>query len=187
MKIICKDEDGTDTNYTVFGTSVSNGKAVIRSSDNSELFYIDGACSGESPIYVGLTKSRGNQLEKLPVKAGDMLGGLQVYGRIKSGKSIGYNHSETPLCGSIMFKVSEEYQEESNNIPTQLMFATGNSNNLEIKLILDSNGTLKINGNIEIGDLIITDEETTPIDSNPTKYVKVIYKGKTYGMPLYQI
>jgi hypothetical protein len=187
MKIICKDEDGSSTKHTIFGNDKSNGKVVIRSNDNSELFYIDGACTGDSPLYVGLIKSRGNQSQKLPIESGDILGGLQVYGRIKPGESLGYNHNETPLCGSIMFKVSNEYQKGSNNILTELMFATGNANNLQIKLILDSNGNLKIDGNIEIGDLIITDEEVKPIDVNPKKYIKIMYKDKIYGMPLYQI
>jgi hypothetical protein len=187
MKIICKDEDGTNSSPNFFGNEKVNGKVVIRSSDNSELFYIDGACTGDSPIYVGLTKSRGTQDKKLPVESGDILGGLQVYGRIKSGESLGYNHSETPLCGSIMFKVAENYETGSKNIPTDLLIVTGNTDNLHIKLIIDSNGTLKLTNNIELGELVITDKEVHPIDNIPKKYVKVIYKGSNYGIPLYQL
>jgi len=187
VKIVCKDEEGTTTVPNIIGDDISSGKLIIRSSNNSELCYIDGACGGDSPIFIGLTKSRGSQSKKLPIEAGDILAGLQVYGRTKSGKSLGYNHNETPLCGSIMFKVANNYQTGLPNIPTELLIVTGNNDNLEIKLIVDSKGNLKISGNMEIGELIITDKEVTPILGNPKKFVKIIYNNIEYGMPLYQL
>jgi hypothetical protein len=179
--ITCDVEPGTSTPYHF----LSN--AIVQSNDNSELIYIDGAFDGGSPIYIGLTKSRGNQQNKLPVESGDVLGGLQVYGRIKSGKSLGYNHLETPLCGSIMFKVADNYQTGNKSIPTELMIVVGNEKSLEIKIVVDSKGNLKIAGNIETGNLTITDEAVVPSNPIPTKYVKTIYQGVSYALPLYQI
>jgi hypothetical protein len=86
-----------------------------------------------------------------------------------------------------MFKVAENYETGSKNIPTDLLIVTGNTDNLHIKLIIDSNGTLKLTNNIELGELVITDKEVHPIDNIPKKYVKVIYKGSNYGIPLYQL
>lgn len=179
--IMCDVERGTSTPQH----TLSN--VIIQGSDNSELIYIDGAFDGGSPIYLGLTKSRGNRQNKLPVEAGDVLGGFQVYGRIKSGNSAGYDHLETPLCGSVMFKVGNDYQLGDKSIPTELMIVVGNKKSLEIKIVVDSNGNLKVAGNIETGNLTITDETVVPSNSIPTKYVKTIYQGVSYALPLYQI
>jgi hypothetical protein len=179
--IICDVESGT----SIPQHTLSN--VIIQSNDNSELIYIDGAFDGGSPIYLGLTKSRGNKQNKLPIEAGDVLGGFQVYGRIKAGDSVGYNHLETPLCGSVMFKVGNEYQLGDKSIPTELMIVVGNEKSLEIKVVVDSNGNLKIAGNIETGNLTITDEAVVPSNAIPIKYVKTIYHGVSYALPLYQI
>lgn len=187
VKIVCQPETGTLSPKHVFGNDEVSGNVIVRSSDNSELFYIDGACDGGSPVYIGLTKSRGTQKDKFPVEAGDVLAGLQVYGRIKPGSSLGYEHDETPLCGSIMFKVSEGYVSGSPNIPTELLIATGNTESLQIKVIIDSKGNLKVSGNVEVGNLIITDE---PIDLKlPVleKFIKVFYNGESYAVPLYKV
>ena len=125
--ITCDIELGTNTPCH----SLSN--VIVQGNDNSELIYIDGAFDGGSPIYLGLTKSRGNKQNKLPVEAGDVLGGFQVYGRIKAGNSVGYDHLETPLCGSVMFKVGNEYKFGDKSIPTELMIVVGNEKSLEIK------------------------------------------------------
>ena len=187
IKIVCEPEEGTDAAFNTFGTDFTNGKVVVRSSDNSELLYIDGAADGGSPIYLGLTKSRGTQHVKLPVEAGDILGGVQVYGRIKEGNSLGYCHEETPLSGSVMFKVAEGYVTGSQHIPTELLFVMGTEQGLQIKLVIDSSGTLKVAGNIETGKLTITDEEVTPVNKHPIKFVKAIYNGKEFALPLYQL
>jgi hypothetical protein len=179
--IICEVETGTST----LQHTLSN--VIIQGNDNSELIYIDGAFDGGSPIYLGLTKSRGDSQNKLPVEAGDVLGGLQVYGRIKAGDSMGYNHLETPLCGSVMFKVADNYQAGDISIPTELLIVVGNEKSLEIKIVVDSKGNLKIAGNIETGNLTITDEAVVPSNPIPTKYVKTIYQGVSYALPLYQI
>jgi hypothetical protein len=179
--ITCDIELGTNTPCH----SLSN--VIVQGNDNSELIYIDGAFDGGSPIYLGLTKSRGNKQNKLPVEAGDVLGGFQVYGRIKAGNSVGYDHLETPLCGSVMFKVGDEYKFGDESIPTELMIVVGNEKSLEIKVVVDSKGNLKIAGNIETGNLIITDEPASPSSSNPSKYIKIIYQGTNYALPLYQI
>lgn len=186
IKIVCKPEEGTSAPIHSFGDDFTSGKVVVRASDNSELLYVDGACDGGSPVYVGITKSRGEQYNKLPVEAGDILGGLQVYGRTQSGKSLGYNHNETPLCGSIMFKVAESYTTGSPNIPTELLVVLGDPDT-QIKLKVDSNGTLKLAGNIEVGNLTITDEVVKPIGYVPIKYVRVIHDRNNYALPLYQI
>jgi hypothetical protein len=179
--IICDVESGTSTPQHI----LSN--VIVQGSDNSELIYIDGVFDGDSPIYLGLTKSRGTRQNKLPVEAGDILGGLQVYGRIKPGESLGYNHLETPLCGSMMFKVADNYQAGDTSIPTELLIVVGNEKSLEIKIVVDSKGNLKIAGNIETGNLTITDEAVVPSNPIPTKYVKTIYQGVSYALPLYQI
>ena len=187
IKIVCEPEEGTEAAFQTFGSDFTSGKVVIRSSDNSELLYIDGACDGGSPIYLGLTKSRGTQHVKLPVEAGDILGGVQVYGRTKEGNSLGYCHDETPLSGSIMFKVSEGYKSGSPNIPTELLIVAGTDQGLQIKVIVDSKGTLKVAGNIETGKLTITDEIVRPNGYVPIRYVKAIHDGRSYALPLYQI
>lgn len=186
IKIVCHPESGTLSPKYVFGNDETSGNVIIRSSDNSELFYIDGACDGSGPVYIGLTKSRGNQKNKLPVESGDVLAGLQVYGRVKPGSSLGYEHEETPLCGSIMFKVSEGYVTGSSNIPTELLIVTGNIESLQIKLIIDSSGNLKVAGNIETGNLIITDELIDLKSPSLEKFIKVFYNGEQYAVPLYK-
>lgn len=188
IKIICQPEKGTLSPVQEFGDEFNSGRVVVRSSNNSELLYVDGACDGGSPVYVGVTKSRGSQQDKLPVEAGDILGGLQVYGRTLSGKSLGYSYEETPLCGSIVFKVAEGYETGSHNIPTELLVVTGNPNSLQIKLIVDPQGNLKVSGNIETGNLTITDELVVPLDTSlPIKYIKVKHNNTYYAMPLYQV
>jgi hypothetical protein len=187
IKIICTDEIGTQSPKKIFGNNVNSGNIIVRSSKNSELLYVDGACDGGSPVYIGITKSRGTQSSKQPVESGDILGGLQVYGRVMPGDSLGYNHAETPLCGSLIFKVAEGYNSGSKNIPTELLIVTGNVDSLQIKLLIDSSGTLKVAGNIETGELVVTDKLVTPLHDHPVKFIKVIHQGKPYAVPLYQI
>jgi hypothetical protein len=175
-QIICSSEDGTGTPKHIIGN------VIIRSDDNSEHLYIDGAADGGSPIYVGLTKSRGTQANKLPVGVGDILGGLQVYARVKEGDSLGYCHEETPLHGSIMFKVTDEV---SDVLSTELLIAVNSTDGLTVRVVIDSKGNLMISGNIKTGELQITDEEV--IADRPVRFVKAIYQDKEYAIPLYSI
>ena len=158
----------------------SEGNVIVQSSDNSQTLYIDGAGEGGWPIYVVVTKSRGTQENKLPVEANDVLGGLQVYARVKQGSSLGYSAEETPLIGSAIFKVG------STLGSSELVLAVANDNKLKIKVILDSSGNLKVAGNIETGALCITDELVNA-SGNPVKFVKVYHKGNAYAMPIYSI
>jgi hypothetical protein len=127
-----------------------------------------------------VTKSRGTQENKLPVEADDMLGGLQVYARVKQGSSLGYSAEETPLIGSAIFKVG------STLGSSELLLAVANENKLTVRVILDSAGNLKVAGNIETGALCITDELVNSL-GNPVKFVKVYHKGNAYAMPIYSI
>lgn len=158
----------------------NEGNVIVQSSDNSQTLYIDGAGEGGWPIYIGVTKSRGTQENKLPVEANDVLGGLQVYARVKQGASLGYSADETPLIGSAIFKVG------STLGSSELLLAVANDNTLQIKVVLDSNGNLKVAGNIETGALCITDEIVNA-SSNPIKFVKVYHDGCAYAMPIYSI
>jgi hypothetical protein len=175
-QIICSAEPGTGLPKHIIGN------VIIRSDDNSEHLYIDGAADGGSPIFVGITKSRGTQENKLPVGAGDILGGLQVYARIKAGDSLGYCHEETPLHGSIMFRASED---TTDVLSTELLLAVNSKDGLRVKLVLDSQGHLNVSGNIKTGELRITDEEV--IAGKPAKFVKAVYKDVEYAIPLYSI
>ena len=137
----------------------SEGNVIVQSSDNSQTLYIDSAGEADWPAYVGVTKSRGTQENKLPVEANDILGGLQVYARIKQGSSLG---------------------------SSELLLAVANDNKLKVKVVLDSAGNLKVAGNIETGALCITDELVNS-SGNPIKFVKVYYEGSAYAMPIYSI
>lgn len=178
-KIICEPEINEEP-LQVFGDNTVSGNVVVRSSNNSQTLYIDGAGQGECPIYVGVTKSRGTQENKLPVEADDILGGLQVYARVKQGSSLGYSAEETPLIGSAIFKVG------STLGSSELILAVANDNQLTVRVVLDSAGNLKVAGNIETGALCITDELVNA-SGNPVKFVKVYYEGTAYAMPIYSI
>jgi len=174
-EIICGPEQSFDP-LKVF----SEGNVIVQSSDNSQTLYIDGAGEGGWPTYVGVTKSRGTQENKLPVEINDILGGLQVYARIKPGSSLGYSADETPLIGSAIFKVG------SSLGSSELLLAVANDNQLKIRVVLDSLGNLKVAGNIETGALCITDELVTA-SGNAVKFVKVYHEGNAYAMPIYSI
>lgn len=178
-KIICEPEINEEP-LQVFGDNTVSGNVIIRSSNNSQTLYIDGAGQGECPIYVGVTKSRGTQENKLPVEADDMLGGLQIYARVKQGSSLGYSAEETPLIGSAIFKVG------STLGSSELLLAVANENKLTVRVILDSAGNLKVAGNIETGMLCITDEIVNA-SGNAVKFVKVYHNGDAYAMPIYSI
>lgn len=179
-EIICNSEESTKITDS-FGDDNVNANIVVRSSDNSQTLYIDGAGEGGWPVYIGVTKSRGSQKNKLPIKPNDIIGGLQVYSRIKKGQSLGYDHAETPLTGSIIFKAGDSIND------SELLIAVKENDHLKVKLILDSKGNLGIAGNIATGNLIITDAITVPKNHVPVKHIKVIHDGIEYAMPLYSI
>lgn len=154
---------------------------VLRSSNNSQTLYIDGAGEGDWPIYLGITKSRGTQESKLPLEKNDIIGGLQVYSRIKEGDSLGYSYEETPLSGSLIFKVSE-----SNSRSTELLIAVLEDDALKVRVVLDSSGNLKVAGTISLGDLTITDQLVEAGDT-AVKFVKAIFNNQEYAIPLYPI
>ena len=158
----------------------SEGNVIVQSSDNSQTLYVDGAGEGDWPIYIGVTKSRGTQENKLPVETNDILGGLQIYARIKQGSSLGYSTEETPLIGSAIFKVG------STLGSSELLLAVANDHTLKVKVVLDSAGNLKVAGNIETGSLCITDEIVNA-SGNAVKFVKVYHNGDVYAMPIYSI
>lgn len=158
----------------------SEGNVIVQSSDNSQTLYVDGAGEGDWPIYIGVTKSRGTQENKLPVETNDILGGLQIYARIKQGSSLGYSTEETPLIGSAIFKVG------STLGSSELLLAVANDHTLKVKVVLDSAGNLKVAGNIETGSLCITDEIVNA-SGNAVKFVKVYHNGNAYAMPIYSI
>jgi hypothetical protein len=108
------------------------------------------------------------------------VGGLQVYARVKQGSSLGYSAEETPLIGSVIFKVG------STLGSSELLLAVANDNSLQIKVVLDSAGNLKVAGNIETGKLCITDEIVNA-SGNAVKFVKVYHEGAAYAMPIYSI
>lgn len=185
-KIICSPLPEKQ-NQDIFGSDISNANVVFRSSKNEELLYLDGAC-GPEPIFLGLTKSRGSQYNKLPVEPGDFLGGIQVYARTSPGESLGYKHEETPLVGAIQFKVSDEYI-PGKEVLTKFLVALTDEDGSAIKLVLDNTGNLRISGNISLGNLTITDKEikSNNVDESKTKFVLVNYQNQQYAMPLYSI
>jgi hypothetical protein len=176
-KIICEPEEPEEP-LKVFGNEDINGGIIVRSSVNSQTLYIDGTSESAAPVYIGITKSRGNQKSKLPVEAGDVLGGLQIYARATAGTQLGYNQ-ETPLVGSLIYRMSDKNS-------TELLIATKNDNELSVKLILDSKGNLRVTGTIKTGELEITDQSVEAL-GDPVIFVKVKYQGIDYAMPLYQI
>jgi hypothetical protein len=174
-EIVCGPEQSFDPLH-IF----SEGNVIVQSSDNSQTLYVDGAGEGDWPIYIGVTKSRGTQENKLPVEINDILGGLQIYARIKQGSSLGYSTEETPLIGSAIFKVG------STLGSSELLLAVANDHTLKVKVVLDSAGNLKVAGNIETGSLCITDEIVNA-SGNAVKFVKVYHNGNAYAMPIYSI
>jgi len=188
FKIVCDDIDPNELHkQTIIGTDTENGHLVVRSSANEQLLYLDGATDGKSPIFIGLSKSRGDQTNKLPVEAGDTLGGFQVYARTKPGNSLGYCHSESPLTGAIQFFVADDYNKQGA-VATEMIIALSDNDDMSARLKLDSKGNLITHGNITSGNLTITDNT---IDSwhigLVEKYVEVEYDGKKFAMPLYKI
>ena len=183
-KIICEPEP-VGPQY-ILGDNVTNGNVIIKSSKNSELLYLDGACPSGSPIYIGMTKSRGTQENKLPVGPNDFIGGFQSYARVKEGSSVGYNYDETPLVAAIQFKVADHYEEGSRNVPTELLIALSNDEDMAIKVIIDSNGKITTTGSIQTGKLEITDEIVQAVPT-PVTFVKAVYNGREYAIPLHLI
>lgn len=174
-KIICEDEEGSSNQQTTLEN------VIIKTYDNSEGLYVDGTADGGSPVYIGITKSKGNQQLKNPLDEGDIIGGLQVYARTTNGNSQGYNHSETPLRGSLIFKLNDVDKNSS-----ELLIAVTDNNCPTVRLVLDSKGNLDVSGNIGIGNLKITDEKVTagPV---ATKFVKAFYNNEAYAIPLHPI
>jgi hypothetical protein len=146
---------------------------------------LDYAGVGGAPLYVGLTKSRGNQSNKLPVGSGDMIGGLQVYARTVPGNSLGYCQEETPLAGGLHFKVAGNYC-GTGPVLTEFLLALTSDTGMEIKLKVDSAGNLTTVGNITTGKLTITDQEVYAMH-RPVKFVKAILDGVEYSIALHPI
>lgn len=167
------------------GDETTSSQFMVRSSKNEQVMYIDGAFP--DPLFLGFVKSRGDQSNKQPVEANDFLGGIQAYGRIVPGDSLGYCAAEYPLAASLMFKVADYYNKESTVVPTELVVALTNEEDMRVKLIFDSHGSLKITGDVHTGDLTITDEVVENVNKEEVKYVKVMHDGKEYAMPLYAI
>lgn len=163
------------------GSAFENETVVIRTSENEKLLYLDGACEGDAPLYLGITKSRGSQNKKLPVQTNDFLGGLQIYARSIEGSSVGYCPEETPLVAGIQFKVSN-IESTSTSIPTEMLLALSDERGLRVKLIVDKDGNLRTTGSLSAGNLTITDEEVNA--GSVVKYVKVIFNNKNYALPL---
>lgn len=164
------------------GSDFENANVVIRSSENEKLLYIDGACEGDAPLFLGITKSRGTQQKKLPVQSNDFLGGIHIYARTAEGSSIGYCPEETPLVAGIQFKVSNT---DSTGLPTEMLLALSNESGMSVKLIVDKDGNLRTTGFISAGNLTITDNEVEA--GSVVKYVKVIFNNTNYALPLYSI
>ncbi len=187
-KIVCFPIPVEDmTEPVLMGDENTNGHLIVRSSKNEELLYLDGAC-GPEPIFMGITKSRGDQNNKLPVEPDDFLGGLQLYARTVPGDSLGYRHEETPLVGAIQFKVSENYV-VGEPVLTDLILGLTDSDGMSVKLKVTHSGNLEVAGNISLGKLSITDEEVLEerIDQNSKKFVKVFYMGNEYALPIFSI
>jgi hypothetical protein len=169
----------------IFGDSTNSGHVIIRTSKNEQLLYLDYAGVGGAPLYVGLTKSRGHQNNKLPVGADDMIGGLQVYARTAPGNSLGYCQEETPLAGGLHFKVAGDYS-GTGPVLTEFLLALTNSSGMSIKLKVDAEGNLQTAGNITSGNLTITDQEVIGMH-RPIKFVKAILNGVEYAIALHPI
>lgn len=186
-KIICEAIDSSSmSEQRIFGDTENNGHVIIRASENEQLLYLDGACDDE-PIFLGFTKSRGSQQEKLPVEAGDFIGGIQAYARTVRGNSLGYRHEETPLAGGLHFKVSNHYT-GNGPVPTELLIGLTDADGMSIKFILDSSGSLQLSGNITLGDLTITDTEVSVDDIIDTKkYLLVYHKGIRYAITAFEM
>ena len=186
FKVVCDSIDPNEMDsQNIFGDEASNAHLVLRSSANEQLLYLDGATGGNEPIFVGLSKSRGDQTNKLPVEPGDALGGLQVYGRTKSGTSLGYCHDESPLTGAIQFFVSDDY-DKSGTVSSDLIVALSDNQGMSVKLKVDSKGNLITQGNITSGVLTVTDTITENVGTIE-KFIEVYHEGKKYAMPLYWI
>jgi hypothetical protein len=164
------------------GSAFKNANVVIRTSENEKLLYLDGACEGDAPLYLGITKSRGSQNKKLPVQTNDFLGGLQIYARSVEGSSVGYCPEETPLVAGIQFKVSNI---ETTSIPTEMLLALSDEQGLSVKLIVDKDGNLRTTGSLSAGNLTITDEEVHA--GSVVTYVKVVFNNRNYALPLHLI
>ncbi len=186
-KIICEAIDSSSmSEQRIFGDTENNGHVIIRASENEQLLYLDGAC-GNEPIFLGFTKSRGSQQEKLPVEAGDFIGGIQAYARTVQGNSLGYKHEETPLAGGLHFKVSDQYT-GNGPVPTELIVGLTDTDGMAIKFILASSGSLQLSGNITLGDLTITDTEVSVDDISDTKkYLLAYHKGIRYAITAFEI
>ena len=186
FKVICDSIDPNEMDeQKVFGTEETNSHLILRSSANEQLLYLDGATGGNEPIFIGLSKSRGDQTNKLPVEPGDTLGGLQVYGRTKPGDSLGYCHDESPLTGAIQFFVSDDY-DKSGAVSSELVVALSDNQDMSVKLKVDSKGNLITQGNITSGQLTVTDNVIENVGAIE-KYIEVYHNGKRYAMPLYWI
>jgi hypothetical protein len=169
----------------VFGDNTNSGHVIIRTSKNEQLLYLDYAGAGGAPLYVGLTKSRGNQNNKLPVGADDMIGGLQVYARTATGNSLGYCQEETPLAGGLHFKVANNYN-SSGPVLTEFLLALTSNDGLAIKLKVDANGNFQTAGSVTSGNLTITDQEVIAMH-RPEKFIKAILDGVEYAIALHPI
>jgi hypothetical protein len=164
------------------GSDFENANVVIRSSENEKLLYIDGACEGDAPLFLGITKSRGTQEKKLPVQSNDFLGGIHIYARKEEGSGLGYCPNETPLVAGIQFKVSNN---TSSGIPTEMLLALSDESGMSVKLIVDKNGNLRTTGSLSTGTLTITDE--TIEGETIQTFVRATYNGRQYAIPLYSI
>jgi hypothetical protein len=187
-KIVCHPiADDKMDKQTVLGNEESNGHVIIRSSENEQLLYLDGAC-GHEPIFLGITKSRGTQSNKLPVESGDFLGGVQVYARKVPGDSLGYKHEQTPLVGAFQFKVAESY-EKGKEVLSEFIIGLTDDTGMSVKLKVDHFGNLIIANNITLGDLTITSEEVSSsrVSQEIKKYIKVLHMDVEYALPLHEI
>ncbi len=164
------------------GSDTANANLVIRTSENEKLLYLDGACEGDAPLFLGITKSRGTQEHKLPVQSNDLLGGLHIYARKEEGSSLGYCPNETPLVAGIQFKVSNN---ATTGIPTEMMLALSDENGMSVKLIVDKNGNLRTTGSVSLGTLTITDEAVE--GGTVQTFVRATYNGRNYAIPLYSV
>ena len=178
-------DPSTFDKQTVFGDFSNSGHVIIKTSKNEQLFYLDYAGDSGAPLYVGLTKSRGDQTTKLPVQADDMIGGLQVYARTRKGSSLGYCQEETPLSGGLHFKVSNSYT-GVGPVTTEFLLGLTDTEGMSIKLKVDSLGNLITEGSIQTGSLEITDQ-TVNASNCPVRYVKARLDGVDYAIALHPI
>lgn len=185
QRIVCEDIPIT-TKQTVMGDDINNGHVIVRTSQNEQLMYLDAACEGHSPVYLGIVKSRGSQVDKKPVEANDFVGGFQVYARTKEGSSLGYNNSETPLCGAFHFVVGENYN--GGPVPTEFLLALSDNEGLRVTTQISSNGNFITTGTVSMGNLTITDELVDSRNvSKKVKYIKVTFEGIDYALPIHSI